>query len=370
MDGNTSGEWSHYSLQCTHRQAGAWWSVNLEESFPIHTVKLFNRNVAQERLRFFYVQLLNANGGIVSSKYHGDEVRNSFTFEFGDVVASQVRIIFKSDYTEYMTIAEVQVFSGDEDLESDPWKLFHAQDVDLPENINAGPFLVARRDKEPAEVVFSDYTEEQFTYPSAAPSQSLAPTVVLPSRDVGDIGDLAGTSSVASGGRYVLVGSGRDIGGRDDGFHFLNYPRANDDFIITAHIDSFEYTRDWSKTGIMARTFLCKESPMVFMGLTGYHGFIMMWREYLDANAGYVAYLGGANSYINSGWVEIRKSGEEYSGYYKLEEEDDWTLVKTVTLQTSKEPEMHAGLVVTSANNNALASTTFSDFSTVSGVIN
>jgi len=358
LDGNTSGEWSHYSLQCTHNENGAWWKVNLDGSFPIHTVKLFNRNTAQERLRYFYVQLLDSDGNVVSSKYHDSETRTIYTFEFEDVDASQVRIIFKSGYTNYLTMAEVQVWSGHHESEGDPWKLFWQTNFEMTETIHNGLFLNSNLDNYAAEVIFSDYTEEQYTYPSAAPSVSLAPTIVLPSRDVGNIG-LAGYSSVASGGRYDLAGSGRDISQNDDGFHFLNYPRANDDFIITAHIDSFDYSEEWSKAGIMARTFLCNESPMVFMGLTGTRGFIMVWREYLDANAGYNH--PDTHHTANSGWVQIRKYGEVYTGYYKLEEQDDWTVLSTVTLQTSKEPEMHAGLVVTSHDNAKLSHATFSD---------
>lgn len=252
----------------------------------------------------------------------------------------------------------MQVWSGHHESEGDPWKLFWQTNFEMTETIHNGLFLNANRDNEPAEVIFSDYTEEQYTYPSAAPSVSLAPTIVLPSRDVGNIG-LAGYSSVASGGRYDLAGSGRDISQRDDGFHFLNYPRANDDFIITAHIDSFDYSEEWSKAGIMARTFLCNESPMVFMGLTGTRGFIMVWREYLDAHTAHNH--PDTHHTANSGWVQIRKYGEVYTGYYKLEEQDDWTVLSTVTLQTSKEPEMHAGLVVSSHDNAKLSHATFSD---------
>merc|ERR1711935_477384 len=85
-----------------------------------------------------------------------------------------------------------------------------------------------------------------------------------------------------------------------------------------------------------------------------------MGREQLDHNAQEVNFV--VDTENESGWVKLEKYGDEYSGYYKVEEEDEWVLLKTVNV-SSKEPDMHVGLVVSSTNNNALATATFSDFS-------
>jgi len=361
-DGNTNGIWQGNSVTHSGNEREAWWKVDLQESFPIHTVKLYTRtDCCQDRLQHFQVQLLDSDGTLVASNdYDTPGFAASVTISFEDIDASQVKVQMKDkEFYRTLYLAEVKVFTGVTLEASEPaWEVFRQVNVDMSETVNAGLAVTSRSHDELSEAVFYDYDITRNTYPSASPSLSLAPTMIVPSRDVGNHG-LVGSSSVTSDGRYVLTGSGRDIWNNDDGFHFMKYIRPNNMFIMTAHVDSFNDVEQYAKAGIMARTFICNESPMVFIGRSRGR-FYMIWREQLDHNAQEVNFV--VDTENESGWVKLEKYGDEYSGYYKVEEEDEWVLLKTVNV-SSKEPDMHVGLVVSSTNNNALATATFSDFS-------
>jgi len=251
-------------------------------------------------------------------------------------------------------------FNPDDTDLGEQWVFLHEINLDMPEDVYAGLAVTSHHTEYLAEATFKDYEVEQYTYPSASPSLSLAPTVVLPSRDVGSIG-LTGSSSMTSDGRYVLRGSGRDIWDRDDGFHAMFYKHENNDFDVTAHIDSFDYgDENWAKGGIMARFFLCNKSPHVFIGIFGDNGFSMIWRECMDCNTQEEGRED--NVKYTQGWVRIAKVGDEYSGYFKHNDDDEWNLVKTVTLGDRHEPDLNVGMVVSAHDVNKIATATFSDF--------
>mmetsp|Transcript_2078 Transcript_2078/g.2224 ORF Transcript_2078/g.2224 Transcript_2078/m.2224 type:complete len:292 (-) Transcript_2078:259-1134(-) len=161
-------------------------------------------------------------------------------------------------------------------------------------------------------------------------------------------------------GRYVLKGTGRDISYRDDGFHAMFENRENDSFSITTYVNSFDFVHGEAKAGVMSRFFLCNKSPNVFMGLTGTNGFQMIWRKCMDCNAEHSEV--DSNVRYTQGWVKLEKLDDAYSGYWKHNEEDEWNLVDTVTVESS-EPDLYTGLVVSSKKQDQLATAVFSDFS-------
>eukprot|EP00592_Proboscia_alata_P014309 CAMPEP_0194392760 /NCGR_PEP_ID=MMETSP0174-20130528/122920_1 /TAXON_ID=216777 /ORGANISM="Proboscia alata, Strain PI-D3" /LENGTH=439 /DNA_ID=CAMNT_0039188367 /DNA_START=41 /DNA_END=1356 /DNA_ORIENTATION=+ len=229
----------------------------------------------------------------------------------------------------------------------------------MSENVYAGIAVTSARSDNLAEATFANYEIEQNIYPSASPSLSLAPTSVVLSRDVGSTG-LAGSSSMTGDGRYVLKGTGRDISYRDDGFHAMFENRENDNFSITTYVNSFDFVHGEAKAGVMSRFFLCNKSPNVFMGLTGTNGFQMIWRKCMDCNAEHSEV--DPNVRYTQGWVKLEKLDDVYSGYWKHNEEDEWNLVDTVTVESS-EPDLYTGLVVSSKKQDQLATAVFSDFS-------
>jgi len=67
------------------------------------------------------------------------------------------------------------------------------------------------------------------------------------------------------------------------------------------------------------------------------------------------------NVRYTQGWVKLEKLDDEYSGYWKHNEGDEWNLVETVTIESS-EPDIYTGLVVSSKKQDQLATAVFSDF--------
>jgi len=109
-DGNTKGSATHSN----HYERQPWWKVDLLGTFPIHTVKLFNRqDCCQETLQQFQVQLLDPKGNIVASKDYGDYyiITTSLSMFFDDIEASQVKVLMKdTGVNRVLSLTEVEVF--------------------------------------------------------------------------------------------------------------------------------------------------------------------------------------------------------------------------------------------------------------------
>jgi len=114
-DGNTDGNWSGASVTHTANERQPWWKVDLGGSFPIHTVKLYNRiDCCEARLSGFQVQLLDSEGSVVASKDYDNRmiITNSMTMIFDDIKASQVKVLLKDTGVDrVLSLAEVEVFS-------------------------------------------------------------------------------------------------------------------------------------------------------------------------------------------------------------------------------------------------------------------
>jgi len=70
------------------------------------------------------------------------------------------------------------------------------------------------------------------------------------SQDIGDV-SAAGSASYANG-TFTVNGSGADIWGTADEFHFV-HRSVSGNFVITARVASVEYVAAWTKAGIMIR---------------------------------------------------------------------------------------------------------------------
>jgi len=114
-DGNTDGNWSGGSVTHTSGERQPWWKVDLGGSFPIRTVKLYNRiDCCAARLSGFQVQLLDSEGSVVASKDYNRRmiITNSMTMIFDDIKASQVKVLMKDTGVDrVLSLAEVEVFS-------------------------------------------------------------------------------------------------------------------------------------------------------------------------------------------------------------------------------------------------------------------
>src|SRR6266498_3622804 len=94
-------------------------------------------------------------------------------------------------------------------------------------------------------------------------------------RDVGVTG-LNGRYS-SSQGTYEVRGSGGDIWGEADGFHFVYVP-WNGDGQIVARVASVQNADPWAKAGVMIRASLAIDSPHAMVALTPGNGVTFLRR--------------------------------------------------------------------------------------------
>ncbi|MBD2844051.1 DUF1349 domain-containing protein [Paenibacillus sp. IB182496] len=195
--------------------------------------------------------------------------------------------------------------------------------------------------------------------PSFSPSAYAAVPSGWNSQDIGSVG-LAGSTSY-SGGVFTLAGSGTDIVGSSDQFHFAYYALTGDGS-ITARIVSQQNTHAWAKAGVMMRDSLTPNSAFIAQLATPTHGVRSAYRT--------TAYGGVSDSSASATatvpvWLKITRSGNTFTTYLSADGVN-WgsaTATQTIAMATT----IYVGLAVTSHNNSATGEATFSNVSNPSG---
>eukprot|EP00541_Cyclophora_tenuis_P005698 CAMPEP_0116546686 /NCGR_PEP_ID=MMETSP0397-20121206/3360_1 /TAXON_ID=216820 /ORGANISM="Cyclophora tenuis, Strain ECT3854" /LENGTH=453 /DNA_ID=CAMNT_0004071135 /DNA_START=1 /DNA_END=1363 /DNA_ORIENTATION=+ len=224
-----------------------------------------------------------------------------------------------------------------------------------------------------AEVVFSNYANDVFSWPSAAPSTSSGPTsFTVYSVDIGNINGQRMPSSVTladSTNRYTIETTGADIWNNQCGFHFIPFKVVGDfimtasfkvvgDFTMTAYVESLDGTHQWAKAGIMVRDSLAPGSIHVSVLMGRDHGFSTMYRE--DANQATSSMGLSYNNKKESGWVKIERTGSTFKTYYKIVGSDPWEHIGDIEMPMSDPVE--AGIAVSSHDNNSYVTAVVSNF--------
>jgi hypothetical protein len=171
------------------------------------------------------------------------------------------------------------------------------------------------------EAVFENYSVESYFFPSAAPSISSAPSSFDDeSMDIGNVG-IAGSVMKTSAGQFLVTGSGSDIWGRSDQFHFDQHS-VYGDLSIEMHIDSFDVNNEWGKGGLMIRDTLAANSKhfSVFMTKDG-NRLANQWRGCTNCNSGHNAYPYIWDRSVN---IKITKTGNVFEAFTKKLNEDEW----------------------------------------------
>ncbi|HKP97338.1 MAG TPA: PA14 domain-containing protein [Fibrobacteria bacterium] len=174
-------------------------------------------------------------------------------------------------------------------------------------------------------------------------------------QDVGTVG-LAGCASFTNG-IYSLTGSGADIWGTADGFHFLRRP-VSGNFEITAKVLSVQNTNAWAKGGLMIREDLSASSRYVAVVMTATHGIELQWRSATGGASEPLIAAGYAAPY----WLRLNRTDNVFTAY-RSPDNNGWFLVGSVTIPLASSTQ--AGLVVTAHDNAQLNTAAFSDVATV-----
>ena len=133
------------------------------------------------------------------------------------------------------------------------------------------------------------------------------------SRDIGDEG-LPGTADEAAG-VWTVVGSGQDIGGDADDFHYCCTPIRGDTKIVARVVGIAGGTDEWRKAGIMIRETLADNSSHAFMAMTNPAG--------TEHAAAYQSRADGINNITHlipadytamPWWVKLERIGNNFTG--------------------------------------------------------
>jgi hypothetical protein len=157
-------------------------------------------------------------------------------------------------------------------------------------------------------------------------------------------------------GTYTLTGSGIDIWGNSDQFHFAFREFTGAGSII-AKVDSVQNTHEFAKAGVMIRDTLDGNSRYVGVFITPANGVRFQYRNTTD---------GSTDRYFEEGitapqWVKLeRTAGGLVRAYYSA---DGATWTQFDLIQVSMDTPMYIGLAVTSHDAALTCDATFSNVS-------
>ncbi|MDB6125657.1 MAG: hypothetical protein JWQ71_4650 [Pedosphaera sp.] len=162
-----------------------------------------------------------------------------------------------------------------------------------------------------------------------------------------DVGDtfIPGYSTFTNG-TFDVVGSGNDIWGDTDGFHFVYQP-LNDDGAIVAQVLHLDDTDPWAKTGVMIRETLAQNSAHAFMAISAENGASFQRRV---TNGG-LSDASTGPSVAAPYWVKLVRATNTFTGYTS-EDGTNWVAVDDVTIDMTN--NVYIGLAVTAHNNGDL----------------
>ena len=117
VDGNTSGVWNDDSVTHTGQEYQPYWQVYLDEDTPLEEIVIWNRtNCCGDRLSNFDVFVYDSSNNLTYKETVLDAPNPSVTIYPGGAVGARVRIKLKD--TNYLSLAEVQVYGTGTDVSS------------------------------------------------------------------------------------------------------------------------------------------------------------------------------------------------------------------------------------------------------------
>jgi regulation of enolase protein 1 (concanavalin A-like superfamily) len=158
-------------------------------------------------------------------------------------------------------------------------------------------------------------------------------------------------SATESAGTITVKGSGADIWGTKDAFHFASTTLDGDGSIV-ARVASVTGAEAWTKAGVMMRMTLDAGSAHAFMLVSVGKGLAFQRRTV----------TGGTSTHTSGGsgmaprWVKLSRQGDVITASVS-KDGASWTVVGSDTLSIAGSIEV--GLAVTSHNTSSLATATF-----------
>lgn len=171
------------------------------------------------------------------------------------------------------------------------------------------------------------------------------------SANIGAVG-VSGSSS-QSGGVYTISGSGSDIWGTSDEFHFVSTTMTGDGE-IRARVTSQTNTDIWAKAGVMIRNGTAANAAHAIMAITPGNGFAFQYRAAAGGSSSLIA--GPSLNSMPNNWVRLTRCGSLFTSYVSANG-TTWTQVGQVTI--SMGATVNVGLPVTSKSDTVTSTATF-----------
>ncbi|MBZ0258223.1 hypothetical protein K8I31_19310, partial [bacterium] len=153
---------------------------------------------------------------------------------------------------------------------------------------------------------------------------------------------------------YRVSGSGADVWGQEDEFHFM-YKKISGPFVLDAQADAINHgSSDWAKVMLMARNSLDSSAA----------NFAVRIRESnMEASSQWRSEQGGTSfstdgasripSERHDGRIRIVRENDVFQSFYFDTQQSDWIMIDEVSIPM--ENEIYVGLAVTSHEDGSLA---------------
>jgi hypothetical protein len=167
---------------------------------------------------------------------------------------------------------------------------------------------------------------EMEVYGTASTSAAVLPSPWV-GMDIGAAPSQAGSSSYDSGtSTWTIDGGGDDIWGTSDKFRYV-YQDGSSDQEIQARVTSVENTNPWAKAGVMIRESTAAGSAFAMILQRPDNQVIYQARTSTGGSVVLIGELSGGTGSVK--YVRIVRSGNSFTGYYKVNSWDSWTQLGT-----------------------------------------
>jgi hypothetical protein len=194
--------------------------------------------------------------------------------------------------------------------------------------------------------VNATYENLTFSTPTVAPAEFPSSTVCPNDWECGSVGypTNVGTQKL-NGQTFTLEGSGTDIAGYADQFHFVSKQIAQDG-MISARLLSQTPTNPWAKAGLMIRQGRETNAPFYAVFLTPKNGLLLEYRygKGLDTTVLSIPLKPAPTFPL---YMEIARSGNIFSAYQSTDGVN-WTFILGTNVEMHLSGPMQAGMAVTS----------------------
>jgi regulation of enolase protein 1 (concanavalin A-like superfamily) len=170
------------------------------------------------------------------------------------------------------------------------------------------------------------------------------------SADIGSVG-VAG-SATHTAGTYVVKGSGSNIGGTVDSFHFVS-KTVSGDCTMTARVVEQDATHGYARAGVMIRDGTGANAMLADSIITPSNGHFMQSR----VTTGGTVSSGAGGTASAPYWVRVKRVGNEFTGYKSVDGVDFFQVSTTKVI--AMPASVKFGLAVCSFNNAVLGTVKF-----------